>query len=251
MCSSDVSAIGALVGGALADRIGGLEVVALGGLAGIVIANLAWGFVVPRGDTGAAYDLRRSMRALLGSPRLRRATIAQMCLGGGFIIAAPLYPFVQVDRLALSLAEVGVLGILVSGATTLASIPWGSRIDRAGGLRVFQLGSLFGVVALALYAWAPGYLALCGAAVATGICNASVEVGTQAVISEHVATGDRAAAMAGWSVVNGLRGLVFPFVGTTLVALGVVDVSGGIALGACLTLVGALLYRSEIGRAHV
>ena len=157
---------------------------------------------------------------------------------------APLYPFVQVDRLALSLAEVGVLGILVSGATTLASIPWGSRIDRAGGLRVFQLGSLFGVVALALYAWAPGYLALCGAAVATGICNASVEVGTQAVISEHVATGDRAAAMAGWSAVYGLRGIVILFVGTTLVALGVVDVSGGIALGACLTLVGALLYRS-------
>lgn len=238
------SAVGALVGGLLADRIGGLEVVALGGLAGIVLANLAWAYVVPPGDRGAAYDLRRSLRAVLGHPRLRRATLAQMCLGGGFIIAAPLYPFVQVDRLALSLGEVGVLGILVSGATTLASFPWGARIDRVGSLRVFQLGSLFGVAALSLYAWAPGYPALCAAAVATGICNAAVDVGTQAVISEHVGPGDRPGAMAGWSAVNGMRGLVMPFVGTTLVALGILDVSGGIALGALVTLTGALLYRS-------
>jgi hypothetical protein len=238
------SAVGALVGGALADRIGGLEVVALGGLVGIVVANLAWAYVVPRGEGGPAYDLRRSLRAVWGHPRLRRATMAQMCLGGGFIIAAPLYPFVQVDRLALSLAEVGVLGILVSGATTIASIPWGGRIDRVGSLRVFQLGSLFGVAALSLYAWGPGYPALCVAAVATGVCNAAVDVGTQAVISEHVGAADRAAAMAGWSAINGMRGLVAPFIGTTLVALGILDVSGGIALGAIVTAMGAVLYRS-------
>ncbi len=238
------AAIAALAGGALADRIGGLEVIALGGLAGMALGALAWGYRVPGTTSEAPYDFRRSLRALNASPRLRRITVAQGFQGAGFVTAAPLFAFVHVDRLQLSLSEVGFLGILAAGATTLACLPWGGMVDRRGGLRVFRLGSFGAVVALILYAWAPGYPALCAAAIATGICNASVEMATQAVISESVPAAERTAAMAGWSAVLGIRGVISPFIGTTLLTLGIVDVAGGIAIAATFAAVGVLLFRS-------
>lgn len=242
------AAAGALVGGLLADRIGGLQVIALGGVLGMVLGSLAWRLVVPPGDDAPPYDLKGSLRALTGSPRLRRVLVAQWFQGAGFVIAAPLYAFVHVDRLDLSLSEVGVLGILTAGATTLACIPWGGLVDRRGGSRVFLFGSVFAVIALTLYAWAPAYPVLWVAAIATGICNASVEIATQATIGECVPAGERTAAMAGWSAVLGIRGVIAPFIGTTLLALGVVDVAGGIAIGAASAVLGVLLFRSAVVR---
>jgi len=239
---SAAAAAGSLIGGVLADRIGGLEVVALGGVVGMILGSLAAGYLAPRTDEGPAYDRRRSWHALTFSPRMVRITVAQMFLGAGFIGAAPLYAFVQVDKLHLSLSEVGFLGILTAGATTLAYLPYGGLADRRGGLRVFQIGSVAGATALFLYAWSPSYLVLGVAAVLTGFNNGAVEIGTQAVIGQYAPPDERAAAFAGWSAANGVRGIFAPFVATTLLAAGVVDVSGGILLGALTSSVGALLY---------
>lgn len=239
---SAAAALGSLIGGILADRIGGLEVVALGGVLGMILGSLAAGYRVPRTDEGPAYDLRRSVRTLTSSPRLVRITIAQMFLGAGFIGAAPLYAFVHVDRLQLSLAEVGVLGILVAGATTVAYLPWGGLADRRGGLLVFQIGSTMGATALFLYAWGPSFAVLAVASVLTGFNNGAVEIGIQAAIGELAPSGERAAAMAAWSAANGVRGIIAPFVSTVLYAAGIVDITQGIFLCACVSAVGAGLY---------
>jgi MFS family permease len=165
-----------------------------------------------------------------------------MFLGAGFIAAAPLYAFVHVDRLQLSLSEVGFLGILVAGATTVAYLPWGGLSDRRGGLLVFQLGSAMGTGALFLYAWGPSFAVLAIAGVLTGFNNGAIEIGIQAVIGELAPPGERAAAVAGWSAANGVRGIIAPFVSTILYAAGIVDVTQGILLCACVSAVGAGLY---------
>jgi MFS family permease len=239
---SAAAAVGALAGGVLADRIGGAEAIALGGAVGMVLGATAAGYLAGTPGDGPAYDLRRSIRAITDSPRLWRITIAQMFMGGGFITAAPLLPFVYVDRLGLTLGEVGLLGILSAGATTVAYLPWGGLSDRRGGLRVFQLGSLAGALALGLYAWAPSLAVLGVAAVLAGICNASVEMGMQAVIAEYAPPDERASAMAGWAAVNGLRGIAAPFLVTALLTVGLVDVTGGLVLAALATTIGLVLY---------
>jgi MFS family permease len=239
---SAAAAIGSLAGGILADRIGGLPAVALGGAVGMVLGATAVGYLAGPTEEGPAYDLRRSIAALTASPRLVRVTIAQMCLGAGFIAATPLYAFVYVDRLHLSLGEVGVLGILVAGATTVAYLPWGGLADRRGGLRVFQLGSVAGATALFLYAWGPSLAVLGVAAVLTGISNGAVEIGIQAVMSEHVVPSERAGALAAWAAANGVRGIIAPFVATALVAAGVIGVQGGILLAALASTCGAVIY---------
>ena len=84
-------------------------------MVGMILGSLAVGYVAPQTDEGPAYDFRRSMGAITESPRLLRVTVAQMFLGAGFVGAAPLYAFVHVDRLQLSLSEVGVLGSSLPG----------------------------------------------------------------------------------------------------------------------------------------
>ncbi len=49
------------------------------------------------------------------------------------IAAAPLYALVYVDRLGLSLTEVGTIGILGAVAATAASLIWGAVADRRAG----------------------------------------------------------------------------------------------------------------------
>ncbi len=99
-----------------------------------------------------------------------------------------------------------------------------------------------GATALFLYAWAPSYAILGVAAVLAGFNNGAVEIGIQAAIGQYAPPGERAAAMAGWAAANGVRGILAPFVTTALLAAGVVDVAGGIALAALTSTVGALLY---------
>ena len=65
------------------------------------------------------------------------------------------------------------------------------------------------------------------ASVLTGFNNGAVEIGMQAVIAEYAPPGERAAAMAGWSAANGVRGIIAPFVSTLLYAAGIVDVAEG------------------------
>ena len=61
----------------------------------------------------------------------RRMALAQGFFGGGLIAAAPLYALVHVDRLDLTMAQVGVIGILSAASTTVAFLVWGAVADRS------------------------------------------------------------------------------------------------------------------------
>jgi MFS family permease len=236
------AAVAALVGGLLADQLGGEQAVALAGLVGLVCALAYAGLRSPDTERPPVFSARDSFRALRERPVLTRIALAQGFYGGGLIAAVPLYAIVNVDRLNLSLSDVGIIGILTAGATTLSFLLWGAVADRRGPLVAMRIGTALGLAALVAYALAPHVAILWIAAVAAGAGSASIDVGIASVVSDHTPLASRAAAMAGWNAITGARGIVAAFTMSILLQLGFVDVTTGLLLCSAVTAVGVVLY---------
>ncbi len=236
------AAVAALAGGILADRFGGATAVALAGLVGLVCALAYAGLRAPNAERPAMFSARESLRALRERPVLSRIAVAQGFYGGGLIAAAPLYAIVNVDRLDLSLADVGIIGIITAGATTLCFLVWGAVADRRGPLVAMRIGSALGLVGLIAYALAPQVAVLWVAAIAAGAGSASIDVGIASAVSDHTPLASRAAAMAGWNAITGARGIVAAFTMSVLLQVGIVDVTTGLLLCAAVTAIGVVLY---------
>jgi len=236
------SALAALVGGILADQIGGEMAVALAGLVGLACALAYVGLRSPDTERPPTYSARDSLRALRERQVLSRIAMAQGFYGGGLIAAVPLYAIVNVDRLNLSLSDVGIIGILTAGATTLSFLVWGAVADRRGPLVAMRLGSAFGLAALVAYALAPSVAVLWVAAIAAGAGSASIDVGIASVVSDHTPLASRAAAMAGWNAITGARGIIAAFAMSIALQLGLVNVTGGLLLCAGVSAIGVVMY---------
>jgi MFS family permease len=235
-------ALAAFGGGVVADRIGGERAVAMAGAVGVACAIGYVGMRAAAAERPAVFSARGSIRALRDRPFLARLAVGQGLYGGGLIAAAPLFALVHVDRLNLSLSDVGVIGILGAIATTAAFPIWGIVADRRGGLAALRVGSAIGVVALVTYALAPSVAVLWVAAVASGIASASIDVGIAAAVSDHTPLAARAAAMAGWNALTGARGIVAAFLMSALIQLGIVDVRLGLLLCAAASTTGVLMF---------
>jgi MFS family permease len=236
------TALAALAGGVLADRLGGPPVIAIAGLIG---AGCAVGYALFRAEAAGpppGFSAREAVRALRERPVLARLALAQGFYGGGLIAAAPLYALVHVDRLELSLGVVGVIGIINALATTIAFPVWGAVSDRAGAIVGMRIGGVLGVLSLVGYALAPDVSILFVAAALGGIAGASIDVGISAVVSEQTSLADRSAAMAGWNALTGARGIGAAFLMSTLVQIGLVDVTVGLLLCGTASLLGVVLF---------
>jgi len=236
------AAAAALAGGLLADQLGGETAVALAGFLGLVCPFAYAGLRSPDTERPPVFSARDSFRALRERPVLTRIALAQGFYGGGLIAAVPLYAIVNVDRLDLSLSDVGIIGILTAGATTFSFLAWGALADRRGPLVAMRLGSALGLAALVAYALAPHVTVLWIAAVAAGAGSASIDVGIASIVSDHTPLASRAAAMAGWNAITGARGIVAAFTMSILLQLGFVDVTTGLLLCSAVTAVGVVLY---------
>ena len=236
------AAIAALVGGLLADRIGGPPAVALAGLVGAVCALAYAGFRASAAAAPLNYSARESIRAMRERPTLGRVALAQGFFGGGFIAAGPLFALVNVDRLNLSLSDVGIIGVLSAVATTVSFLIWGAVSDRVDVIAPMRFGSIVGLFGLLAYALAPGVATLWLAAIAIGTSNSSIEIGVAGVISAETPLASRAAAMSGWNAITGARGLVAPFVMSALVQVGLVTVTVALLLCAAASALGVGLF---------
>jgi nitrate/nitrite transporter NarK len=242
MTRAAAAAAAAFGGGVLADRIGGERAVAAAGIVGLACALAYAGLRGAAADQPPAFSARGSIRALRARPLLSRIAVAQGFYGGGLIAAAPLYAIVNVDRLNLSLADVGVIGVLTAVANTIAFPIWGIVADRRGGLTALRLGSMIGATALIGYAIAPGVSVLWLAAIAGGVGGGAIDVGISACVSDETPLTARAAAMAGWNALTGARGIVAAFLMSGLLQLHVVDVTGGLFLCAVTSAIGVGLF---------
>jgi MFS family permease len=242
--------IAALTGGVLADRLGGPTAVALAGFVGAMCALAYAGFRASPAAAPLAYSARESLRAMRARPTLQRVALAQGFFGGGFIAAGPLFALVYVDRLDLSLSDVGLIGVFSASATTVSFLAWGAVADRFDALAAMRYGSLIGLAGLIAYALAPALAVLLVAALAIGVANSSIDVGVAGVISDNTPLTDRAAAMSGWNAVTGARGLVAPFLMSGLVQFGIVSVTTGLLLCAAASATGVALFWWAAGRAR-
>lgn len=235
-------ALATLAGGLIADRLGGEVAVAAAGLVGLIAAIGFAGLRAPAAAAPPTFSARGSIRALRERPTLSKVALAQGFYGGGLIAAAPLYAMVNVDRLDLTMADVGVLGLLSAVGTTIAFLAWGAVADRRGALPVMRVGSLLGLSALLVYALAPSLPFLWYASLVGGIAGASIEVGITALVSDQTTLANRAAAMAGWNALTGARGIAAAFSMSLLLQLGVVGVTVGMLLCALVSGVGVVLF---------
>jgi MFS family permease len=242
MARAAAGAVAAFGGGVLADRLGVPSVVGAIGGVGVLAAAAYAGQQARSRERAPAFSARESISALRSRAVLSRVALAQGFYGGGMIAAIPLYALVHVDRLHLSLSEVGVIGILLSGATTLSFPAWGALSDRFGAIVALRLGSLFGIAGVFGYAVAPSVGVLWAMAVLLGASSASIDVGIAAVVSDETPLGSRAAAMAGWNALTGARGIVAAFVTSALISVGLADVTSGLLLSAGVATVGTLLF---------
>lgn len=235
-------ALAAFAGGLLADRLGGPTAVAIAGVIGIACALAYGGLRAASDDRAPRFSARDSLRALRERPVLARMALAQGFYGGGFIAAVPLYALVHVDRLDLSLSDVGVIGILAAASTTIAFLVWGTVADRHSPLVALRVGGAIGLASLVAYALAPDVRVLWFAAIAAGTASASIDVGIAAVVSDQTPLATRAAAMAGWNAFTGARGIVAAFLMSALLQVGLVDVTTGLLLCAASSAIGVALY---------
>jgi MFS family permease len=242
MARAATGAGAALAGGIIADRLGGPTAVALAGAIGLVASAAYIGVRAVGAGRPATFSARQAIHALRDRPVLARVAVAQGFYGGGVIAAGPLFALVHVDRLGLSLADVGVLGVLAAVGTTIAFPSWGAVSDRFGPLVVMRVGGLLGVAALTAYALAPAVGVLWVAALLSGTAGAAIDIGVTAVVSEQTTLRDRAAAMAGWNALTGARGIAAAFLMSALVQWGVVDVSLGLLLCAGSSAFGVALF---------
>lgn len=231
-----------LIGGILADRIGGMTVVAFAGIVGALCAMASSRIDAPVAEDARSFSVRESWAAFRSRPGLVQVGAAQTFYGGGLIAAGPLYALVQVDRLDLSIADIGVLGILASVAATVACLVWGSIIDRRGAISIMRVGSVLGLLSIVLYAVAPSVAVLWLASIVAGVATASIDLGITAAISEQVPQQERGAAVAGFNALTGARGMIAPFVASIAVQAGFLDVTQALLACAFATGVGALMY---------
>jgi hypothetical protein len=242
MSRAAAGAVAALAGGVVADRFGVPIVIAATGVLGILAAIAFAGQRATSSERPAAYSARESIRALRERATLSQVAVAQGFFGGGLIAAVPLYALVHVDRLHLSLAEVGGIGILISAATMVSFPLWGTLTDRLGPILTLRLGSSVGIVALVAYALAPSLAWIWPAALALGTANASIDVGLAAFLAAETTLASRAAAQAGWNAITGARGIVAAFVTSALLSVGLVTVMTGLLLCAASAAVGVVLF---------
>jgi MFS family permease len=236
------AAIAALVAGVLADRLGGTTVIALGALIGVATAAAYAGLRVPPTAPPPRFSPREAVRILKARPVLQRIVIAQGFYGGGLIAAAPLYALVYIDRLGMSLTEVGIVGILAAGATTVSYYAWGAAADRFGPILLLRAGSVLGLVSLVAVAVTPTVLVLWPATILAGAASAAIDLGINTTISDETDLRDRAGALAGWNTVTGARGLAAPFLAAGLVQLGVLGVTGALLACAGVAAIGVVLF---------
>jgi MFS family permease len=235
-------ALAAFGGGLVADHLGGPTAVALAGLVGAICAISYAGLRAHAAQRPPIFSARDSLRALRERPVLGRVALAQGFYGGGLIAALPLYALVYVDRLDLSLSDVGIIGILSAASTTISFLAWGLVCDRFGPLVAMRLGTAMGLAALVAYAFAPDAIVLFAAAIAAGAASASIDVGIVAIVSDQTPLAARSAAMAGWNAITGARGIAAAFLMSALLQAGIVNVTSGLLLCAACTAIGVALY---------
>ena len=136
---------------------------------------------------------------------------------------------VHVDRLHLSMGQVGIIGVIGAIVTTATYPLWGVMVDRIGSLAALRLGTVLGLLAIVGYLVAPSVILLWVAAAAMGAAGAASDTAIVAILSEETTLEERGPALAGWNGTTGIWGIASPLAMSLFLGLGVISVNQGLA----------------------
>lgn len=153
--------------------------------------------------------------------RFRLYLLSFALFGLGTMLAWPVYPLVQVDRLQLSYSTIGLLGLVESVMWLLSYLIWGRFLDRRGGLAVMRATCAVSLLQPLVYIWAGTAWMLVPAFIARGIASGGFELG-RINAGIQLADPDRITEYAViQSTTIGMRGVVAPLISALLLRVGV------------------------------
>jgi MFS family permease len=158
--------------------------------------------------------------------------------GLGALMASPLYPIIQVDRLNLSYTVVGLLGFVQSLFWFLGYLFGGRILDRIGGIRSLQIVFTVNALVILPYVWATQGWMLLPSFIAAGLVTAGADLAILYTVSNLAGPEHVPSYAALNSIISGFRGLFGPLIGSLLVSIGW-NYWAVFALSAFLTLAGA------------
>lgn len=229
-------------GGVVALTLGDFHAIALVGALGVVLAFSYLGLRSADAPTPPRYTARSSLATLFERPRLQRIVFAHCFYLTGIMAAVPLFALVFIDRLDLSLAEVGFIGVVGSIGTTLSYPVWGVIVDRWSSIMALRIGTFCGLLGLIGYAIAGDVVMLLPAAALVGAAGACTDAAIISVLAEETTIQDRSAALAGWNLTTGIFGVAAPVTMSLLLGAGILDVDTGMWAAAIACGIGVAFY---------
>jgi MFS family permease len=218
-------------------------VAAFGAISSMAVGRME----VPGVESNQRFGAIESLRAVIGTPMVRRFASAQLLFGAGALVAPAFVAMVHVDRLGLSVSDIALAGLLSYGTTAATIGLWGRVAGRVRPLAVIMAGAVIGTVSFAVFAWAPTFEMVIVATVLLGTSNAAVNASWPLLIAEHAADGEQSMVAAGLNAIMGLRGLVVPFVVLAPVKAGIIDETGGLLLCVLAGIAGVTVYGRMLG----
>jgi len=233
------------IAGWILDQWGFRALLPLAGLSGIGSTLTFYRLLKDMPDTLAVNSIRKSsaFEILRTDARMPFYLGGLFLFGMGALMASPLFPVIQVDRLNLSYTAIGLFGFVQSFLWFLGYLFGGKILDRLGGIRSLQI--VFAVNALVIlpYIWATEGWMLLPSFIAAGLVTAGADLAILYTVS-NLAGPERVPEYAALnSTVSGFRGLLGPFFGSLLVSIGwqyweVFTLSAGLTLMGALVLAG-------------
>ena len=172
---------------------------------------------LPPRQTKTFADLSAIVR---GDARFRRYLFSFALYGLGTMLAWPVYPLVQVDRLQLSYSTIGLLGLIESLLWLFSYLIWGRYLDRKGGLTVLRATCVVSLIQPVVYIFAGNAWMLIPAFISRGIVSGGFELG-RINAGIQLAPADRITEYAViQSTTIGVRGIIAPLISAMLLHLG-------------------------------
>lgn len=191
-----------------------------------------------------ARDWLTPLRIFARDARFRVYSIAFSLYGAAMLLISPIIPLLLVDELDLSNAQVGWLGMVNSIAWMLFYIVWGRSIDRRGGLWTVQINFILTLVVPLAFFFAQDLWLLALAQIFLGITVAGTDLGWMNAIMQFARKEEIGHYTALHAFLIGVRGLIAPFIGTTLITLAWMDLRSVFLISALLVLASWLIVRT-------
>lgn len=230
---------GSLIAGYLLDWFGPQILLPIGSLFGLLGAA-AWSRLrVTAGAVSAPLGLTSLLSIIRQDQRFRRYTVALVSWGFGFLLPGPLYPILLVDQFNASYTEVGLLGLVSSAAWLAGYLVLSRRIDRWSPRLLVGLSFALCLCQPLAYLVSPSVWLLLPGVAAVGLASAGIDLGGINLLmrlAPHARVPEYSSLLTS---IAGLRGLVAPFVGSTLIGLPGAGPKGLLLVSLLLIIVGA------------